>query len=549
MAGKGMATGEPLTETAELADSTRSSAGDIIVAADFGTSGVKVGLVDPDFRVIARTVVSYPLSLPAPSHAEQNPEDWWAAFATAVRRLAAETPNLAGRVAAIAFGAQMAGLVCADAAGVPLRPCLIWLDKRSAAVTRKTFGGFPSVQGYGLGKILRWIHLANGAPSMNGADPTGKMLWIQANEPEVFSQSHKLLDVKDWLLHRATGVFATTADSANLTWLMDTRQGREGWSPALASAAGLPLDKMPEIVDGSSIVGGLTARAASDLGLAAGTPVVGGGGDVIVTAVGSGAVEDGELHICASTSSWVSGFFPKRIISVFDAYATIASSIGYRPLLIATQETAGSAFAWAADLLADEAKKGDDTLAALFAEPGEPAADDPFFLPWLAGERVPVDEERLRGSFYGLSLRHDRQAVLRSIIEGVAFNTRWAYAKVATQHGVRLEGAIPLVGGSARNPHFAQALADTLNRPIVVGDPQYSGVRGAAAIAAPAVGWRTSVWGAATAIRSQVSAAYEPDRLRVEQLDERYRRLEVVRGQLVKLYRHRIHSKGSPAPQ
>ena len=518
-----------------MADSKRSAAGDLIIAADFGTSGVKVGLVDPDFRVVARTVVSYPLSLPAPSQAEQNPEDWWSAFATAVRQLAGEVDRLSERVAAIVYGAQMAGLVCADIGGTPLRPALIWLDKRSADITRRTFGGFPSIQGYGLTKLLRWIRLANGAPSMGGADPTGKMLWVKANEPGIFARSHKLLDVKDWLLHRSTGIFATTADSANLTWLMDTRQGKEGWSSALASSAGLPLEKMPEIVDGTSVVGGLTAAAAAELGLATGTPVVGGGGDVTVTAVGSGAVDDGALHICASTSSWVSGFFPKRIISVFDAYATIASSIGNRPLLIATQETAGSAFAWAGNLL--EHNAADEGLALLFADSGTPAGDDPFFLPWLAGERVPVDEERLRGAFYGLSLRHDQKAVLRAINEGIAFNTRWAYDKVARQPGVRKDGAIPLVGGVARNAAFAQTLADTLSRPIVVGDPQYSGIRGAAAIAAPAVGWRSTVWDAAAAIRGDVTASYEPNAARVGQLAERYDRLQRIRNGLVKLYR------------
>ncbi len=531
------ATKDRETQGACLPAKNGNPSADLIIAADFGTSGVKVGVVDQDFRIVARAVVSYPLSLPGKDQAEQNPDDWWDALATAIGLLSADIDGLKERAAALVFCAQMCGVVAVDREGTPLRPCIIWLDKRAAELSRALVGGFPSILGYQVAKLVRWVRIANGAPSLNGMDPTAKMLWLKQHEASTFDRAHKLLDVKDWLIHRATGRFAATADSANLTWLMDTRPGREGWSPKLSEKVGIPLEKMPEIVEGSSIVGKLDQRAAADLGLNAGLPVIGGGGDATATAVGSGAVDDGALHIYAGTSSWVSGFFSRRILSIPNSFATITSSVGYRPLLIATQELAGSAFAWLAGLFDEDGNDPQGALERVFATIGTPDASDPLFTPWLAGERVPVDDDRLRATFYGLSIRHDRAALARSVLEGVAFNTRWAYSKVMDVKDAGREGAIPLVGGVAQNPQFAQMLADTLNRPVAVGDPRYSGVLGVSAMASAALGWRSSTWEAAKAIGSRATATYEPDAGRAALLDRRYRRLEKLRKSLVKLYK------------
>lgn len=513
------------------------STGDLIIAADFGTSGVKIGVVGPDLHLVASTTASYPLHLPGPSQAEQVPEDWWSALARGIARLAADVPDLSARTGAIVFCAQMCGLICADARGTALRPSLVWLDKRSAPLMQRVLGGFPKISGYGVGNLLRWLPVANGAPSHNGMDPTGKMLWIKANEPDIYARSDYLLDVKDWLLHRATGEFTTTADSANLTWLMDTRRGREGWSASLARHVGIPLEKLPRIVDGGAVVGGLTQAAAGQLGLRADIPVVAGGGDVSATAIGSGAVADGALHICMSTSSWVAGFFDRRVLSVSHSYATITSSIGFRPLLIATQESAGAALGWLAEGFDPRQRDAAEGLAEFYDHFGEPQADDPFFLPWLAGERVPVDEERLRGAFVGLALRHGTDAIKRSVIEGVALNTRWAFSKVVAERGARTDGAIPLVGGAAANPYLAQSLADALNRQIRVGDTRMSGVLGAAAMAAPTLGWADTVWDAADVINGRDGPVYDPDPTRVSMINDRYGRLETVRKSLVKMYR------------
>ncbi|WP_375686985.1 FGGY-family carbohydrate kinase [Pseudooceanicola sp. LIPI14-2-Ac024] len=507
------------------------SRGELVIAADFGTSSVKLGVVDAGLQLLSRRVEAYPLQLASGGVAEQRPEDWWSALARGLSAIEADLPGTLSRAGALVFSAQMCGVTCVDKDGTPLRPCIIWQDIRAANIARDLIGGFPEVLGYNIPRLTRWIPIANGAPAKNGMDPIAKMHFLMRNEPDLWKRTYRTLDVKDWLLHRATGRFVTTADSANLTWLMDTRPGREGWSEALSKMTGTPLDKLPEIVDGTEVVGTLTPRAAAELGLPADLAVVAGGGDVTATALGSGAVADGALHLCISTSAWVSGFFPKRILSVPHSYATVCSSAGYRPLLIATQESAGSALEWVAKLMGNPPE-----VATFFGDVGQWKEDDPFVIPWFAGERVPVDNEALRGVIHGLSIDHDRQAVARAALEGVALNLRWAYESVAKKPGVKLDGPMPLVGGGAANPVLAQCVADALNREVVTGESRFAGVLGTAALAAPEMGWDPDVWHAARRLADRVTARYEPLPGRREQIERRYAKLAKLRKAMVKSY-------------
>ncbi|MEP5008558.1 FGGY family carbohydrate kinase, partial [Roseobacter sp.] len=361
--------------------------GDLVIAADFGTSGVKVGVVDDQLTLLARVTETYPLSLSPGGRAEQDPNDWWAALERALAALHKDMPDLRTRAGAIVFCGQVCGVVCADKDGKPLRPCLTWMDKRAAEVGNRLVGGFPSVRGYRVDKGLLWLALANGAPAQNGMDPTAKILWVKENEPDVFDRTRWFLDVRDWLVHRATGKFTTCPESANLSWVMNTRRGREGWSETLSRLAGIPIDRMPPIVAGDQKVGGLTEDAANALGLSTDVQVLGGGADVTAATLGTGEVEDGALHISVATSAWIAGFFKGRRVSIPHAYATITSCLDYRPLLIASQENAGSAMQWAMQVIGD---------GQGFTDIGRVRLEDPFFLPWLTGERVPVDDHDLR---------------------------------------------------------------------------------------------------------------------------------------------------------
>lgn len=486
---------------------------DLIIAADVGTTGLKVGLVDRSLKVAFSAAQSYPVSYPQEGWAEQNPDDWWRALRLALVDLSAQCPDLARRAAGLVFACQMCGVIAVDREGQTLRPGLIWLDKRAAAMIRRAMSGFPTIFGYGACKLLTSIRLTNGAPSLNGMDPPAKMMWLKQSEATIWQRADKLLDVKDWLILRATGHAVTTADSANLTWMMDTRPGREGWSDYLIRRYGLSRDRLPDIVEGTACPGGLTAAAAADLGLPGNLPVIAGAGDVCAAAIGSAAIEDGELHLSLGTSSWIGGFYPGRRLSASEGYATILCPINHRPLLIATQESACSCLDWLEGVLGS-----DGTNGTASSDP------PPMFLPWLAGERVPVDDNRLRGAFLGLSLRHSRASLRQAVIEGVALNTRWAHRSVARQAGTRQDRPLRAVGGGAQNGYLCQALADSLGSEIhVPADPRMAGVKGAAAIAAAGLGWQPDVWAAARTFSQADTTIYRPDPSRRVYFDQRFR--------------------------
>ncbi len=464
------------------------------IAADFGTSAVKIAVFDHSLQLVDVASSKLEIAYPAPGHAEQDPEAWIAAFRSGLRALSSKIPNLRRGAASIIFSAQMCGVVATDAEGHPLRPCLIWLDKRASTLIRERMGGTPSFAGFGIYKMLRSVYFTNGAPSLNGMDPLAKMMWLKKFEPDVWNRTHKLLDVKDWLLHWATGQFVTTADSANLTWMMNSRGGGAQWSKHLADAYGIPIRMLPEIVAGTSIVGGLSKAAAKFLNLPHGIPVIAGCGDVCAAALGSGATRDGALHISMGTSSWIGGFFDGRRLNPAASYATIVSPIENRPLLIASQESAGSCLSWL--------RSHSGSLE--YPEGNNPP---PLFLPWMAGERVPVDDSQLRGAFLGLSLNHTKAELYRAVLEGVALNTRWAFQSVSKQRGVLKGAPIPLVGGAARDDHLCQSMADCLGVDLVRHEsPQFAGVRGLSIIAATAMGQSETVW--------QLAHAVEPNKKR-----------------------------------
>jgi xylulokinase len=234
---------------------------------------------------------------------------------------------------------------------------------------------------------------------------------------------------------------------------------------------------------------------------------------VAAAALGSGAIEDGALHMCLGTSSWIGGFYAGRRLSARESYATITSSIDNRPLLIATQESAGACIDWFEGV----STPGNESPA--HAEEVPP----PLFLPWMAGERVPVDDNKLRGAFIGLTFRHARQSLANAVVEGIGLNTRWAYQSVARQRGTMRNQPMPLVGGAADNAELCQTLADCLNVDLIVGPaPRTAGMQGTGAIASAFLGWHGNAWAAACCLSRPAARVYTPDRERHRYFDQRF---------------------------
>ncbi|GAB4308553.1 MAG: FGGY-family carbohydrate kinase [Promethearchaeota archaeon] len=501
---------------------------ELILAHDLGTSSNKAALVTPRGQVVATAASSYPLIHPAPGWAEQDPRAWWDAVVRTSREALERAGAAPSRVVALAFSGQMMGTVPVDDRGEPTTNALSWLDTRSAPQARKLVRGLVKVAGYGVVRALKWLRITGGGPNLAGKDPTSQMVWIREERPDAWVATHKFLATKGYLVFRATGEFVMTRDNAHVTWLADTRKGQVTWSPSLLKLTGIPREKLPRIVACTDVVGSLTPEAASELGLLEGTPVVGGAADIPSAAVGAGAVREGDAHLYVGTSDWIGVHASRRTASPSTATGAIWGAHPNLLLAIAEQETAGGCLEWLREHLyhGDEAARlaGLDSAHQLFdqlASKSPAGAGGVTFLPWLFGERVPVSDHAARGGFLNLSLSTRREDLVRSVLEGVALNVRWALLAVEKFLKTNLP-TLKFVGGGAKSEVWCQVFADVTGKRILrVREPQHAGARGVALLASFALGRVRPFESIEQAV--PVDQAFDPDASARRMYDERFR--------------------------
>lgn len=470
-----------------------------ILSVDLGTSAVKLALISTRGAILGGEVEPLALSLLPAGGAEQEPESWWSAIVRATRRLLERGAAAPADVIGVNVGAQWSGTVAVDEQGRPLRPALLWMDSRGAPHVRRAARGLVSFEGYGLGKLLTWVRLTGGAPSLSGKDPLGHILFLQHEHPELYRNTYKFLEPKDWLNLRLTGRFAASYDSIAVHWVTDNRAlDRVKYDERLLRMTGLHREKLPELVPAASVLGPLRPEAAQALGLGEHVQVISGTPDILAAAVGSGAVRDFEPHLCVGTSSWLSCHVPYKKTDLLHQLGTLPSALPGRYLLANEQESAGICLVSLKHLLFEEQASSPALEAqALYAglehaaEQVPPGSDRLIFLPWLNGERSPVDDRLVRGGFFNQSLRTTRGHLVRAVMEGVAYNSRWLLTYVERFVHRRLE-PIRMIGGGARSRLWCQIYADVLERPIQqVDEPVLANARGAAFQAALALGHLT----------------------------------------------------------
>ncbi len=469
-----------------------------LLALDLGTSGPKVALFTTQGEWIGTEFQATPLLLFRDGGAEQSPDDWWNAVDQAMQRLLGRNLVSPERIVGLACTGQWSGTVPVDPEGQPLENAIIWMDSRGAPYVREVVMGPVRIQGYDPLKLMFWIWLTAGAPSLSGKDSLAHILYLKHTRPDLYRRTFKFLEPVDYLGWCLTGRMAASFASIALHWVTNNRNIHAvRYDERLLRWAGLEREKLPELQPANSILGVIRPELARRWGLRSDVRVVIGSPDVQSAAVGSGAIHDFEPHLYIGTSSWLTCHVPFKKADLLHSLATLPSAIPGRYLLTNEQECAGACLQFLRDKVffaQDELAVGERPahvyrLFDAMAERAPAGSGRILFLPWLYGERAPIDDRYARGGFFNLSLSSQREHLVRAVFEGVAFNTRWLLTFVESFLGRRVT-AVNMVGGGARSQVWCQILADVLNRPIrQMKDPLEVNVRGAALLAAVALGY------------------------------------------------------------
>ena len=489
------------TET--TAQAGTSGSGRYVLAIDLGTGGPKVAIVSMRGEVVASEVETNDIIVLPGGGVEQDPDEWWRTIVAASRRMIDARVVDPADIAAICIGSQWMSTVPVDEHGNHLANAISWMDSRGAPYAKQVAGGGAEIPGtgYNARKAYTWLRRTGGIPSLSGKDPVGHILLLAHTEPELYRNAHAFLEPVDYLNCRLTGRQVASFDTIVGHWVTDNRDlATVHYDDELIALAGLDRDKLPDLVPTGSVIGPLTPGAAEALGLSTDVQVVAGMGDTAAAGIGSGAVRDYDAHLYIGTSSWLSCHTPTLKTDLATNCTALPSGIPLRYWVATEQDVAGKALLWLIDnvLYPDDAldtgAAPDDVFDRLNAMAASvaPGADGTMFLPWLNGERTPVDNHLIRGMWFNLDLETSRAAMVRAVLEGVALNTRWmlgaAEKFVRKQRPTGFEH-INFIGGGAQSELWCQILADVLDRPIrQMAEPRYANAKGAAFAAAVALG-------------------------------------------------------------
>jgi xylulokinase len=414
-----------------------------LVGLDVGTSGVKALAVAPDGQVLARAERGYPLSTPRPGWAEQDPADW----ARAAKESLAELD--VAEVAGIGLSGQMHGLVALDADERVLRPAILWNDQRTAAECAEI------EERIGLARL---IELTRNRALTGFTAP--KLLWLRRHEPEVYERIAHILLPKDYVRLALTGERAIDVADASGTLLFDVANRR--WSEEVLATLDIPGEWLPPVSESTDIAGA---------------------GDQQAAALGVGVIEPGTVSLVLGTSGVVLAALP---VYAYDLQARVHAFCHAVPgtwQAMGVMLSAAGSLEWFHERLAPDASF--DALVAE-AEAWEPGAEGLLFLPYLAGERTPHADPDARGAFVGLQLRHDRGALVRAVLEGVAFGLRDSLDLI---RGLGVETpAGRASGGGARSRLWLRIVASALGLPLELTESEEGSAFGAALLGGVAAG-------------------------------------------------------------
>jgi xylulokinase len=436
---------------------------------DIGTSSVKVLLVDADQKTVAEASPSLTVSRPQPLWSEQNPEDWVSGVEEGVAAVRKQAPQAFAALAGIGLSGQMHGATLLDEAGKPLRPAILWNDGRSFAECAELKRRVPDVE------------TITGNLVMPGFTAP-KMLWVEKHESEIAKKTKRVLLPKDYVRLRLSGeAVSEMSDAAGTSWL-NVRERK--WDERLLAATGLSVSAMPRLVEGSEVSAHLSPAVAKAWGLEERKiPIAGGGGDNAASAIGVGATEAGEGFVSLGTSGVIFSVTDKYVSLPERTLHAFCHALPNRWHGMAVMLSAAASLAWIASILGKDEEVGALVASAqAFAASKANVAAAPVFLPYLSGERTPLNDAEATGMFAGLRASHGRDALVFAVMEGVAFSFADG-VDVLDAAGARPVRPL-LVGGGARSDFWGQMIADVTGLTIDVA----KGAEAGAALGAARLG-------------------------------------------------------------
>jgi len=413
-----------------------------LVGLDVGTTGVKAIAITPEGEVVSSAEEGYPLSTPYPGWSEQDPEDWWRASEKALARLGVDAPR-------VGLSGQMHGLVCLDERDRVLRPAMLWNDQRTGTECAEI------EERVGLERLIS----LTGNRALPGFTAP-KLLWLRGHEPDVYAQIRRIVLPKDYVRLRLTGEWTIDAADASGTLLFDVAHRR--WSDDVLAALDIPREWLPPVHESTEIAGA---------------------GDQQAAALGVGVIDPGTVSIVLGTSGVVFAALPAYAHDSNARVHAFCHAVPETWEAMGVMLNAAGSLRWLRDALAPGTSFDELTAEA---SRWSPAVEGLTFLPYLQGERTPHADPGARGSFTGLSLRHDRGALVRAVLEGVAYGLKDSL-ELLRELGVEPEKA-RVSGGGARSRLWLEIVASVLGLPLELTAVEEGSAYGAALLSGIADG-------------------------------------------------------------
>jgi xylulokinase len=442
-----------------------------VLAHDVGTSSVKTALIDRLGVIIANCTTAYGINHPQPGWAEQNPDDYWKGSVFNTREVVRSSGINRNEIMGIVFTTQAMGIIPVDKNGKTLRNNITWVDGRAdkeAHWLMNLIGGKAIFK-----KII--------GTEITGKDVLPKLRWLKNNEPEVYSQTNKILDVNGYLKYRATGKMVFEWSGA-CSYIFDLK--KKDWGYPLFKLIGFDIKKLPPLVRSTDVVGTLTKEAANELDLPESIRVFGGCDDTQSAAIGSGASNEGEAHIYLGTSAWF-GVTTRKNLKHKNGAVVLQSADPGMNLLVGITESAGANLGWMIEKFY-KYEKNNPEVENIYdfinkETEGIPAGSDHLiFTPWLHGERCPVSTTTTRGTVFNLGPEHSRGHLVNALLEGIGYNLRWIMEIIQRDFGFN-PVKIRAIGGGSVNDQWMQGIANITGKTVeTITQPTLAGTLGAA---------------------------------------------------------------------